>query len=117
MEIFNGTQQTARYYPTDLSPGDTSSPRELERAENESSYVRNLRALKAKYVSDERLFEPERLAIQQKLYGMSMTTTGHNKLWGGGGYFNNGWSAYPWSDSPAYGGYGGYAPWPEAAPT
>ncbi len=114
MEIYTGTQRTVRYFPGELSPGDNTSLRALERAENESTYVEDLRALRAQYASEERLFDAQRFRAQQQLYGMSITTSGYSNLLAGGyasgygGGYGRGWATYPYTSPSSW--MGGYAP-------
>jgi hypothetical protein len=93
MEIYNGPQSTVRYIGVNLSPSESAALRALEWAENEATYLQDLQALKALYVSDELLSEPERRLVQQKLYGTSLTTTDYG-FWGGLGYARPGVFGY-----------------------
>lgn len=86
-EIFNGGTYTVRYTPTGVSPGEAAEVKELERLENEVTYLRGLNDLKRQYVNAERLQEPQRRLVQQQLYGLDITRTGGGMLpWGGLGY-------------------------------
>ena len=87
MEINNGSRVTVRYFSTRLSPGEASTVRDLERAENESFYVASLLELKRQYVSDERYLEAQRRFVQQQLYGVTVAgSTGGSYGYGGLGY-------------------------------
>src|SRR5262249_55295201 len=57
MEIYNGADRVVRYYGQNVSPGEESAIRDLERAENEVIYARGLQALKQEYIANERLME------------------------------------------------------------
>src|SRR5262245_46534489 len=108
MEVYDGTRRTVRYFGDNISPGESSTLRDLERAQNEMAYLNDLQALKDQYVVSERLLEPHRRMVQRDLYGRELTKTSYGSLSTGyfgnytaGGYFN-----YPW----AYmGGFGGVA--------
>jgi hypothetical protein len=108
MEIYNGASRTVRYFGRNLSAGDLGSLRDLERLENELSYIEDLQALKTMYISNERVLEMHRRFVQQELYGVDISTTDYEGLgygrWGGLGYY----SAYPFGVS--YGAYAGF--WP-----
>jgi hypothetical protein len=122
MEIYNGTHHRVRYFGINVSPGESASLRDLERAENEAIYVTNLQALKQQYAADEREMEARRLMVQKKLYGTSITSTfyggvgGAYPTWGTSGYPLNTLFPYPYRGDfgyPAFGygaglaGYGG----------
>lgn len=129
MIIRNGSTQTVHYFSDGVSEREKAALRELERAENEASYVANLQALRQKYVQDELALQARRSTVQQRLYGQTTTTSvaaptglAYNPLPGYGAYpyilppnFIN----YPGSPRaayvrPYYGGYGYGAP--RAAP-
>src|SRR5438067_10880412 len=66
LEIWNGPSRAVRYAygrDADVSPGDLTSLRNLEAAENESAYAGDLQALKRQYVRNERLEEAHRHAM------------------------------------------------------
>src|SRR3954449_5719114 len=69
MEINNGLDRTVRYFGQNLSPGEDSTLKEMERAENEAIYVQNLQELKKQYVIGERVEEVNRRYVQHQLYG------------------------------------------------
>lgn len=73
MEIYEGGRVTVRYFGKNLSPGEAVTVRELERLENEQSYLRDLQVLKTQYAASERLLEPIRREVQMQLYGTSTT--------------------------------------------
>jgi hypothetical protein len=124
MVIQEGPNRQVRYFATgNLSASDRLATYDLERAENELSYLRDLQRLKNQYVQSERTMEPQRRIVQQQLYGKrthygSSNTSYVNYgsygygIYGGYGYpgvtgYNVG---YPfWHAGYAgYGGYGGY---------
>ncbi len=89
MEILNGTQRTVRYFGDNISPGEASTLREVERLENERSYLNNLQALKDQYVVSERLLETNRRLVQLQQYGVESTRTSYgtvSAMSGFGGY-------------------------------
>src|SRR5271165_2755566 len=67
MEIFSGPNREVHYFGG--AGADRAALNNLERAENELEYARNLEALKRQYVNSERTLEPQRLYVQQQLYG------------------------------------------------
>jgi len=104
-EIYNGATRTVRYNSADLSPGEARSLQELERLENEISYLRDLDGVKREYVASERILEPHRRLVQQALYGVNVTGTSYTGYSGGAyptGVRGAGWGGYGYG----YGGYG-----------
>src|SRR5436309_545657 len=53
MEIQSGPNRTVHYFSESGSPGELSALRDLERSENELSYVDNLQALRRQYITNE----------------------------------------------------------------
>lgn len=101
IELYSGTRRSVLYMPSgDVSISDRATARELQHAENEESYLYDLEQVKQQYVSDERLAEQQRHAVQQELYGKSITTEGDSTRTGTQNY-NNGYGGYG-----MYGGYG-----------
>jgi hypothetical protein len=113
MEVNNGTQQTVRYFPRGLSPGEVGSLREMEAAENDLGYARNLQGLKRQYVRDARQLEGQRRLVQQTLLGLAYTASaGGGAGYGGLGYLGYGYGGYGSNLPAGWGGYyglGGYA--------
>jgi hypothetical protein len=126
MEINSGGNQKVRYFGRNISPGESSALRDLERSENELSFVRTLQDLKREYVANEQQTEAIRAQAQQELYGRYLAAGGYG--FGGsfagldsnllaaynlGGYFGLGsYSALGGVYSPAFAGLGygrGYA--------
>jgi hypothetical protein len=114
MEINNGAQQTVRYFPNRLSPGEGVALRDLERSENELSFVRKLQDLKREYVADEARLQVGRNLAAQRAYDVFATTpTSYGAFGGPGGYgvlaaINTG---FPFAFELGSGlgfGYGGY---------
>jgi hypothetical protein len=103
IEIYNGPRRTVQYVAPSLSAGEQASLRDLARAENEAAYANEALALKRSYVDSERLLEPYRRSIQQRLYGFSSSSSFS-------GYASGGYGGYG-----AYGGYG-YAPYAYSNP-
>jgi hypothetical protein len=105
MEIYNGPTREVRYYAA--SPGERSTLSDLERAENELGYVKNLEALKRQYVNSERILEPQRRYVQEQLYGTSISFGWYNSLagYGYGTDFGRPGSVYPYVFPYNYGGY------------
>jgi len=122
IELYSGPHHSIAYMPSDnVSNNDRVTAREMERAENEQIYVRDLERLKQQYVNSERVSEPQRRAVQKDLYGKSITTnesaadyssrrfnTGYGGIGSYPGYL--GYNAYPgYLGYGGYGGFGGYA--------
>jgi hypothetical protein len=111
-EIYNGGTRTVRYNGAGISPGEAQSLRELERLENETSYLRSLEDLKKEYVASERILEPYRRSVQQMEYGVDRSM-GYGAFAGGYGYapaVYAGWGGFPSYAVGTY-GWGGYAPY------
>lgn len=110
MTIRNGATQTVHYVAgRGVSPGDAAALRDLEGAENDAMYARDLQRLKMQYVASERLLEPERRFIQMALYGQSINVSasgGYAGSLGGNGFRYAG--GYPFYGYSPYGGYGAY---------
>lgn len=119
MVILEGLNSRVQYIPTgNLSSSDRQSLSNLERAENDLAYLRDLQQLKHEYIKTERMLEPHRRAVQMELYGREIITSNYSssyvnyspyRAYGypGGlyGYNTSYWpyySFYPYS----YGGYG-----------
>ena len=102
MEVNNGATQLVRYYTRGLSPGETTTVREMEQLENELTYARNLQALKQQYASDERVLEAHRRSVQLALYGLDIRSNFYSAgFFGGGPGFGNRFAGVPF-----YAGYG-----------
>jgi len=110
MVIRNGAVQTVHYIAgRDVSPGDAATLRDLEGAENEAMYARDLQRLKMQYVASERLLEPERRFIQMALYGQNITVganSGYAGYAGPGFAYAGGYPMYGYGYNGGY-GYGG----------
>jgi len=109
MEIYNGSMRTVRYFPENLSPGDSSALRELERAENEAEYVRQLQDLKRDLAHNEGLEEGHRLLVQQRLYGTNLNYNMGYGLVAPVGYYGflPGWAG-GYYGAPVLGPYGAF---------
>jgi len=113
IELYSGPHHSVTYLPSGQVPtSDRMTAREMERAENEQIYVRELERLKQQYVNAERVSEPQRRAVQKELYGKS-TTSENSRTNTGGGRYNNGYGGYGgYGGNMGYGGFGalgGYA--------
>jgi hypothetical protein len=102
--IFEGPNQSVHYVTSgNLSTGDRLAVMDLERSENELTYLSNVQSLKHQYVNSERVLEPQRRYVQEQLYGTQIRYGGSNSIYGRSGYGGRGYSPY------FYGGfYGGY---------
>jgi hypothetical protein len=103
MEINNGTMQTVRYFPVRLSPGEGAALRDLERSENELTFVRSIQDLKRQYIADENVRENQRALAQQLAYGNFVASTSI----GGYGTLGN-VSTGGFGNPLLFTGYGGY---------
>lgn len=110
IETYSGTRRSVLYLPSgEVSSADRAAARELQRAENEESYLFDLERLKQQYVSDERLSEQDRRAVQKELYGKSITTEQDNSRRSMGGYGGSrGFGMYGGYGMGGYGGMGGF---------
>jgi len=111
MTIFNGANRTVHYFADNakVSPGDSTTLKDLERAENELSYAQNLEALKREYVHSERVLEKERRYVQQMLYGRSVSSSAPSPFavsTSFGGRYGLVGNGYPFGFPYNYGGYG-----------
>jgi len=110
LTILNGTNRTVHYFANNsVSPGDSMTLKDLERAENELSYAQNLDALKREYVHSERILEKERRYVQQMLYGRSVSSAAMGPFafsTSSGGRFGLVGNGYPFGSPYNYGGYG-----------
>jgi len=102
MDVFNGSNHTIRYFGSNLTPGETSTLRDLERLENELEFSRNVIALKQEYVSGERAMDAFRRSIQFQLYGQDITQTSYAAAVAGGGRYGYG-SGYGYGYGSGYG--------------
>jgi len=105
MEIYNGPMRTVHYVtPSYMSPGDSSSLRELEKAENELALHDQWYNVRAMYAVNEQALEARRRTMQDLLYGYNRDESSSYNYGAGGilpgyggmyGYLGTGW----------YGGY------------
>jgi hypothetical protein len=114
MVIRQGPNVRVYYITTgNLSTSDRQAADNLERAENELAYAREVQALKRQYVSSERILEPRRRAVQQELYGTRISSSSYSATaarYGsglGGGYYGNPYGYYPFYTNGWGSGYGG----------
>lgn len=106
LTIFEGAHRRVSYITSgNLSTADVLTAYDLERAENELAYVRDLQRLKQQYVHDERILQPQRRYVQEQLYGTQISYGGSSSYYGGYGYGGRGY--YPY----AFGSYG----WPRSS--
>ncbi len=122
MELYSGPNRTVRYFGVGASPSERAALNDLARAENEMDYVNKLQDLRRLYVNNEITLQPQRLYVQEQLYGIQISYGWNSMLAGygyGGGYGGPGWnwgvndyvSGYPYGWGTGYGypgGYGGY---------
>jgi hypothetical protein len=112
MVIYEGPNRKVAYFDRGGSPGEQAALMDLERAENDMTYLHNLQALRRQYVNSERILEPQRRYVQEQLYGTQISYGQSNVISGysfGGGYGYGGYGYYPYvnSYSPYSNGYGG----------
>jgi hypothetical protein len=104
--IFEGPNRSVHYVASgNLPAGDRRAAYDLERAENELTYLHDLQRLKQQYVNSERIMEPQRRYVQEQLYGTQIRYSGSGTSYGG--YGSGGWGYGSYSPY-AYGGYGNY---------
>jgi hypothetical protein len=107
LEVNNGPTQMVRYYSTGLTPGETTTVREMEQLENELTYARDIQALKQQYASDERMLESHRTEVQRVLYGLDVTRSTYAAGYFGDGYGYGNFAGVPTASIAPYGyGYG-----------
>jgi hypothetical protein len=120
MVIQQGPNRSVHYITIgNPSASDRQAAYNLERAENELIYARDLQDLKQQYVNSERILEPQRRIVQQQLYGRRTQSGSYGASYyspGGGGYVG-GYYGYPsgyypffyngWGGGYGYGGYPG----------
>ena len=111
MVILNGPTYTTHYFSVGLSTSDQAALRDLESAENNADYAADLQALRRQYVAQELVLSPHRAAVQQALYGRSVTRSNQDEISFGYG-LGDGLGYWPGYLNPYYGngffGYGGY---------
>ena len=107
MVILQGPNRSVHYITSaNLSSGDRLAAYDLERAENALTYHSDLQSLKQQYVNSERILEPQRLYVQEQLYGTRISYGGSSVgYYGGGGSY--GGLGYAGGYYPYY-GFGGY---------
>jgi hypothetical protein len=91
--IENGPSRTVHYISRDLSPGEESALRDLERAENGMAFAEELQNLRRLYLRNERLLELRRGQVNPLLYGYSSEYAA---------------GLFPGVVATAYGGFAGY---------
>jgi hypothetical protein len=105
MEIIVGPTRTVHYFAPGLSPGEQSSLRALERAENDVALADNLQAVRRQYVTSEVVLEPYRRSAQQGLFSASTVNSYTSYV----GWFAPRRFAYPYAVPYAYPyGYSGF---------
>jgi hypothetical protein len=106
MVIEEGPNRRVQYIATgNLSTSDRLAVYDLERAENELAYVRNLQHLKEQYVNSERVLEPHRRIVQQQLYGTQQSYSSYSSSYVS--YMPYEGYGYP---GGLYGYYGAFSP-------
>src|SRR5579875_378416 len=76
--IQQGGHRRVYYVTSNLSPRDRLAVYELERTENELTYVQELQQLKHQYLQSERSLEPWRRYVQERLYGTQIRSGSYN---------------------------------------
>jgi hypothetical protein len=111
MEIYEGPNRTVYYFGGGASSSERATLSELQRAENEMDYLNKLQMLRRLYVNNELTLQPQRLYVQEQLYGTQISY-GNSSLLAGYGYGYGGMGySYPYVyGNTFYGGYGGYGP-------
>jgi hypothetical protein len=106
MVIVEGPNRRVHYIASGkLSESDSMAAYNLERAENELAYLRDLQELKQQYVRSERTLEPHRRVVQLELYGRQTSSSSYAST-----YVNyNPYGAYGYPGG-LYGYYGAGAP-------
>jgi hypothetical protein len=94
MEVYNGPMRTVHYVtPSYMSPSESASLRELERAENELALVDQMFNLRSQYALNEQALEAKRRTMQELLYGYNRDESSSYNIGASG---------------PAFTGYGGF---------
>lgn len=111
MVIQEGPNRRVHYIAVgNLGSSDRLAAYELERAENQLAYQRDLQQLKQEYVNSERALEPKRRAVQKQLYGRRISYGGYGATYaryGGGFGCAGGYYGYPVGYFPFFnGGWG-----------
>jgi hypothetical protein len=102
MVIYEGPNRTVRYFGGGSS-GEQAALLDLERAENDMTYLQNIRGLLRQYVNDERILQPQRLYVQEQLYGTQIAYNQSSLLGAYGFGFPGYGNPYPYVN--AYGPY------------
>ncbi len=106
MVIQEGVNRSVHYITSgNLSTSDRLTAYDLERTENELTYLRDLQQLKHQYVKSERSLEPWRHYMQRQLYGRQVYSGGYASTYTN--YVPNGILGVPGS----YGYNGFYSPY------
>lgn len=115
MVIQQGPNRSVHYIVSgNASNDDRVAAYNLERSENDLSYLRDLQALKQQYVNSERTLEPQRRIVQQQLYGMRTQSGNYGATYYSpgsgfgyvGGYYGYPGGYYPFFNNGWGGGYG-----------
>src|SRR5262249_44617829 len=97
--------RTVHYFAPGLSPGEQSSLRNLERAENDIAVADALQAVRRQYVTSELVLEPYRRGAQQGQFSASTVNSYSSYV----GWFAPSRFAYPYAVPYAYPyGYTGF---------
>ena len=82
MVIQEGSHRSVHYIASgNLSTGDRQAASDLERTENELTYLRDLQQLKHLYIRNELSLEPWRHYMQRQLYGRQVYSGGTNSTY------------------------------------
>jgi hypothetical protein len=108
MVILQGPNRSVHYLTSGtISTRDRLAAFDLERAENDLTYVHDLQRLKQQYVNSERILEPQRRYVQEQLYGTQITYGGSNLYYGNYGYGGRRYYPYAYGSYGYLGGFGG----------
>jgi hypothetical protein len=107
MVILEGPNRRVHYITTgNLTARDRQVAYDLERAENQLTYVHDLQRLKQQYVNSERILEPQRRAIQENLYGRYLQYSTYGAAYSSSGYggfgYVGGYYGYPYGYYPFF---------------
>jgi hypothetical protein len=91
MVIENGPFRSIHYVSRDLSPGEESALRDLERAENGLAVAEEMQNLRRLYLRNERILEERRGVVNPLLYGY---TSEYGTASSAGGF--SGFAGYPY---------------------
>jgi hypothetical protein len=74
MVVVSGPTRNVHYFARSGSPSEEAALRKLEQAENELALQESLQGLRQQYVNTESLMESRRRVVQQRMYGLNITS-------------------------------------------